>query len=57
MKKLSKLWVFGPRSQVIHRKREYTRPGGRTLCGRHVGPTWLPALEPSSMHKCKRCAA
>lgn len=54
-KKLSPLWVRGPSSRVMHRKREYSTGGGRTLCGIHVGRSWWHELTP--MHKCKRCAA
>lgn len=58
-KKLSPLWVRGPSSRTQHRKREYSKTGGRTLCGIHVGPGWWHITRelPSKLHKCKRCAA
>lgn len=54
-KKLSPLWVRGPSGRVMHRKREYTKGGGKTLCGIHVGKGWWHVLV--KMHKCRRCAA
>lgn len=61
-KKLSPLWVKGPSGRVLHRKREYTKRGGRTLCGIHVGKYWAIVGVGSGntiehKHKCKRCAA
>lgn len=58
-KKLSPIWVKSPTGRVLHHKREYTKVGGRTLCGIHVGPYWfhLPGRPDPGMHKCKRCAA
>lgn len=56
MKKLSPLWVKSVHGERLHRKREYTKTGGRTLCGIHVGKGWLLALA-STRRKCKRCAA
>lgn len=58
MKKTSPLWVFGPRGKTVHRKREYTKAGGRTLCGIHVRGNWLRLTgDAKHWHKCKRCAA
>lgn len=57
-KKLSPIWVSSPTGRFLHRKREYTKQGGRTLCGIHVGPNWFhhgPGL--GKARKCKRCAA
>lgn len=60
-KKLSPLWVKGPSGRVLHRKREYTKGGGRTLCGIHVGKGWqtsnLLNILKTVGRKCKRCAA
>lgn len=59
-KKLSPLWVQGPSGYVLHRKREYTKSGGRTLCGIHVGAGWIHLESRNSSrlkHKCLRCAA
>lgn len=53
-KHLSLLWVKGPSGHVLHRKREYTKHGGRTLCGIHVGTGWVRW---ATGRKCKRCAA
>lgn len=55
-RKLSVLWVYGPSSRTIHRKREYHRSEGLTLCGIHVGKGWRIG-NPKRWHKCKRCAA
>lgn len=54
-KKLSPLWVKGPDGHTVHRKREYTKRGGRTLCGIHVGRGWGAPM--GTWPKCKRCAA
>lgn len=56
MKKLSPLWVVSPTGHRVHRKREYTKKGGRTLCGIHVGKGWLH-YDTIAGRKCKRCAA
>lgn len=53
-RKPSLLWVKGPSGHTLHRKREYTKGGGRTLCGIHVGPGWIHWFKG---RKCKRCAA
>ena len=56
MKKFSVLWVRGPSGHVLHRERSYKKPGGRTLCGIHVGKFWFHP-DTQNGRKCKRCAA
>lgn len=50
------LWVRGPSGHRLHRKREYTKAGGKTLCGIHVGRGWW-MVHLSALRRCKRCAA
>lgn len=56
-KKLSPLWVHSPTGRVLHRKREYTKKGGRTLCGIRVGQGWMHVDKAGLYPKCRRCRA
>lgn len=58
-RKLSVLWVRGPSGSVMHRKREYNRSEGLTLCGIPVGKNWwiVAKAHLKRLRKCKRCAA
>ncbi len=58
-KKLSPLWVCSQHGERLHRKREYSRFEGLTLCGIHVGKGWwIVAKEHlKRLRKCRRCRA
>jgi hypothetical protein len=59
VKRLSVLWVRGPSGHVMPHKREYTKRGGRTLCGIPVGSGWWIVAKDhvKRVRRCKRCAA
>lgn len=53
--KISKIWIASPTGHAMHHKREYTKKGGRTLCGIRITAGWRAPT--GHLPKCKRCAA